>query len=38
VYTLNEAGLIVLQDQTWSISALEALRETFTPTPGPPAA
>jgi hypothetical protein len=38
VYTLNDDGLIVLQDQTWSISALEALRETFTPTAGPPAA
>ncbi len=38
VYTLNADGLIVLQDQTWSISALEALRQTFTPTAGPPAA
>ena len=38
VYTLDERGLVVLQDQTWSISAAEALRETFTPTAGPPAA
>lgn len=31
VYTLDEDGLIVAQDQTWSISAGEALKETFTP-------
>lgn len=35
VYTLNEEGLIEMQDQTWSISGAEALRETFTPTNGP---
>jgi len=35
VYTLNDHGLISFQDQTWSISAGEALRETFTPTAGP---
>jgi hypothetical protein len=35
VYTLSkENGLIELQDQTWSISGAEALRETFTPTSG----
>ena len=34
VYTLGEDGLIVMQDQTWSISSGEALRETFTPTSG----
>jgi hypothetical protein len=38
VYTMDERGLIVLQDETWSVSAWEALRETFTPTAGPPAA
>ena len=30
VYYLNDQGLIELQDQTWNISAAEALRETFT--------
>ena len=35
VYTLDAAGLVVMQDETWSVSPLEALRETFTPTPGP---
>ena len=36
IYTLSATdGLIVLQDQTWSISGAEALRETFTPTSGP---
>lgn len=35
VYTLSADGLIVSQEQTWSVSALEALRETFTPTSGP---
>lgn len=35
VYTLNDEGLVVLQDESWSISPLEALRETFTPTQGP---
>ncbi len=38
VYTMDERGLIVLQDEAWSVSAWEALRETFTPTAGPPAA
>ena len=38
VYTLNEDGLIVVQDEAWSISGLEALRLTFTPTAGPPSA
>lgn len=36
VYSLSkENGLIEMQDQTWSISGAEALRETFTPTSGP---
>lgn len=36
VYTLDPATrLIVKQSQTWSISALEALKESFTPTTGP---
>lgn len=36
VYSLDKStGLIILQDQTWSISSVEALRETFTPTSGP---
>lgn len=37
VYTLSpeNGNLIILQDQTWSISGAEALRETFTPTSGP---
>jgi Uncharacterized conserved protein (DUF2358) len=35
-YTLDETGLVVRQEETWGISPLEALRETFTPTPGPP--
>lgn len=34
VYSLNDRGLIEEQRQTWSISALEALKETFTPTAG----
>jgi len=36
VYSLSkENGLIEMQDQTWSISGAEALKETFTPTSGP---
>ena len=35
-YTLDESGLVIRQEETWGISPLEALRETFTPTPGPP--
>jgi hypothetical protein len=35
-YTLNEAGLVAVQEETWDISAFEALRETFTPSFGPP--
>lgn len=35
VYRLNKEGLIQAQEQTWSISGFEALRETFTPVPGP---
>ncbi len=35
VYTLGADGLIVRQDQTWSISALRALQQTFTPASGP---
>ena len=31
VYTLGKDGLIINQDQTWSISSFEALRESFTP-------
>lgn len=31
VYTLSDQGLVVQQEETWSISPLEALRETFTP-------
>lgn len=34
-YTIGDNGLVVQQKQTWSISALQALRETFTPTFGP---
>jgi hypothetical protein len=35
VYSLNpETGLVQEQRQTWGISALEALRETFTPSFG----
>ena len=34
VYQLNAAGLMELQDQTWSISGFKALTESFTPTPG----
>jgi len=37
VYSLDEEGLIALQDQTWSVSAFDALRQTFTPTGGPDA-
>ena len=36
VYTLDEHGLITQQEETWEISAWDALRETLTPTPGPP--
>jgi hypothetical protein len=36
VYSMSkENGLIEMQDQTWSISGAEALKETFTPTSGP---
>lgn len=35
MYELDEAGLVVLQDQTWSISPATALLESFTPTLGP---
>ena len=35
VYSLNDQGLVAIQSQTWSISPVEALRETFTPTFGP---
>lgn len=35
VYTLNQEGIIQTQQQQWSISAAEALLETFTPTAGP---
>jgi len=36
-YTIDDDGLIERQEQEWSISASEALRETFTPSPlGPP--
>ncbi|KAG7667161.1 hypothetical protein Ndes2526B_g04334 [Nannochloris sp. 'desiccata'] len=36
LYSLSkENGLIEVQDQTWSISGIEALRESFTPTSGP---
>jgi hypothetical protein len=34
VYTLGSDGLIVFQDQTWSVSGAKALLETFTPTAG----
>ena len=34
-YTLDTDGLVARQQETWSISPLEALRETFTPTAGP---
>jgi len=34
IYHLNDENLIAFQDQTWSISSSEALRETFTPTLG----
>jgi len=30
-YTLGEDGLVQKQEQEWSISAFEALQETFTP-------
>lgn len=33
-YTLNDEGLVAFQDQTWDVSAFEALRESFTPTGG----
>jgi hypothetical protein len=32
VYTIDDAGLVARQDQTWSKAADVALRETFTPT------
>jgi hypothetical protein len=35
VYTLNSQGLVQTQRQEWSISAAQALLETFTPTAGP---
>lgn len=35
-YTLNDEGLVQMQEETWEISALTALLETFTPTFGPP--
>ncbi|GAB4818337.1 hypothetical protein N2152v2_005383 [Parachlorella kessleri] len=35
IYTLNEEGLVQVQEQTWSKPAFEALRESFTPTSGP---
>ena len=31
VYELNDSNLIVRQSQTWSITAAQALKETFTP-------
>ena len=34
VYTLDDRGLVVQQEETWEISAWDALRETLTPTPG----
>ncbi len=34
-YSLNDQGLVAVQAQTWSISAFDALRQTFTPTSGP---
>mmetsp|Transcript_4149 Transcript_4149/g.26228 ORF Transcript_4149/g.26228 Transcript_4149/m.26228 type:complete len:190 (+) Transcript_4149:271-840(+) len=33
VYNLNKDGLVQKQEQTWDISALDALLETFTPGP-----
>jgi hypothetical protein len=35
VYTLDEEGLVAEQRQTWSVSGLRALQESFTPTWGP---
>lgn len=35
VYTLNDEGLVQVQDQNWAKSAATALRESFTPTAGP---
>jgi hypothetical protein len=35
IYTLNEAGLVQTQEQTWSKPAATALLESFTPTSGP---
>lgn len=35
VYHLNSDGLVEFQDQSWSISGIEALRESFTPSRGP---
>ena len=34
VYLLNADGLVAEQRQSWSISAAEALSETFTPSFG----
>lgn len=31
VYSINSKGLVQKQEQQWSISAFEALRQTFTP-------
>lgn len=36
VYHLNNEGLIDFQDQSWSISGVEALRESFTPSKNGP--
>ncbi|CAD7704920.1 unnamed protein product [Ostreobium quekettii] len=33
-YTTNENGIIKLQDQVWSISSLDAIAQSFTPTAG----
>lgn len=33
IYTIDDEGLIAIQDEKWSISAVEALVETFTPGP-----
>ncbi|KAJ9530263.1 hypothetical protein QJQ45_023548 [Haematococcus lacustris] len=35
VYLLDKEGLVSKQEQTWGISALQALAQTFTPVPGP---
>jgi hypothetical protein len=36
VYTLNEQGLIAVQEESWDINPWDAFIETITPTPGPP--